>query len=378
MLTSLQVKNYRNLKDFKLDSLVQVNLITGKNNTGKTSLLEAVAIYASKGSFSFVVELLRSHGEYFRIEDDNASHLIALNMEALSSLFSDWKIGFEINNTISIVGIDKEATIEIPDNSNFVEIKFVKYDENIDSDTENAGVVNKRLVISDYDENNMDDYKTGLYISTGDRNQLIVLERNIFFPRLIGKVLNSNKIEFIKTNSIDRDNNAVLFDNIALTDKEKFIIDALKIIEPSTERIAFVGKGSRDRSAVIKLSKRNEVLPLRNMGDGINRILTIILALVNCENGFLLIDEFENGLHYTVQKQLWSVIFKLAKRLNIQVFATTHSEDCISSFEQVLSENKKTVKGKLIRLDNVNGVIKQTEFSPQELKIANEQNIELR
>ncbi len=130
--------------------------------------------------------------------------------------------------------------------------------------------------------------------------------------------------------------------------------------------------------AVIKLSNNPRVLPLQSMGDGINRILTIILALVNADNGFLLIDEFENGLHYTVQKQLWDIIFKLAPKLNVQVFVTTHSEDCISGFESVLNSPGNSLDGKLIRLDNKNGTIKQVEFSAHELKIANDQNIEIR
>jgi len=48
----------------------------------------------------------------------------------------------------------------------------------------------------------------------------------------------------------------------------------------------------------------------------------LIFALVNAKDGFLLIDEFENGLHYTVQPKVWELIFKLAKALNVQVFAS--------------------------------------------------------
>jgi AAA15 family ATPase/GTPase len=114
------------------------------------------------------------------------------------------------------------------------------------------------------------------------------------------------------------------------------------------------------------------------MGDGINRVLTIILALVNADNGFLLIDEFENGLHYIVQEQLWKVIFNLAQKLNVQVFVTTHSEDCIAGFESILNSFNNTLEGKLIRLDNVNGTITQVEFNAQELKIASDQKIEIR
>jgi AAA15 family ATPase/GTPase len=100
--------------------------------------------------------------------------------------------------------------------------------------------------------------------------------------------------------------------------------------------------------------------------------------LVNADKGFLLIDEFENGLHYTVQEQLWNIIFSLSQKLDIQVFATTHSEDCIRSFENVLNRSTDFHDGKLVRLDNENGIIKQVEFNAKELQIATEQNIEIR
>lgn len=114
------------------------------------------------------------------------------------------------------------------------------------------------------------------------------------------------------------------------------------------------------------------------MGDGINHILSIILALVNCENGCLLIDEIDNGLHYTVQKQLWSVIFKLAIKLNVQIFATTHSSDCISSFGYALKEESNVEEGRYMRLENKLGAITYTEYNLEELKIVAAQNIEIR
>ena len=60
---------------------------------------------------------------------------------------------------------------------------------------------------------------------------------------------------------------------------------ALRIIEPDVERIAFIEESPRERTAVVKLKSISNVLPLKSMGDGINRILTIILALVNSDNG---------------------------------------------------------------------------------------------
>jgi AAA15 family ATPase/GTPase len=189
---------------------------------------------------------------------------------------------------------------------------------------------------------------------------------------------NNENVQFIRTRNIDRDINGRLWDNITLTEKELNVIEALKIIEPNTERIAFIEESSRERNAVIKLSNNNNVVPLKSMGDGINRILTIILALVNADNGFLLIDEFENGLHHTVQEQLWNIIFNLSQKLNIQVFVTTHSNDCILGFQDVLNRPENILLGKLIRLDNENGIIKQVQFDAKELKIASDNDIEVR
>ena len=115
------------------------------------------------------------------------------------------------------------------------------------------------------------------------------------------------------------------------------------------------------------------------MGDGINRILTIILAMVNCENGYLLIDEFENGLHYSVQEKLWEIIFSLAEKLNIQVFATTHSSDTIRAFENIVNQNETVpLNGLLIKLENINDAIEATTFEPRELKVITDNLIEVR
>ena len=193
--------------------------------------------------------------------------------------------------------------------------------------------------------------------------------------RTVGYIDN---FQFIKTKNIDRDINGKLWDNITLSDKEAYVIDALRIIEPEVERIAFIEEGTRERAAVVKSKANNSVVPLKSMGDGINRILTIILALVNADNGYLLIDEFENGLHHSVQEKLWEIIFYLSKKLNVQVFATTHSEDCIRGFEEALNGNKDKLDGKLIRLDLKKGVIRPVEFNSEELKIVSDGNIEIR
>ncbi|MDR1981434.1 MAG: AAA family ATPase [Tannerellaceae bacterium] len=367
MLDSLNIKNYRNLKEIQIDSLRKVNLITGKNNTGKSTILEALAIYATKGNPGLIYQLLEERGENFKQKDKNEI-LTEINIRTFASLFTHRHVGFDITDAISIGHLSA---------GKYVSLRFVRYIDEVQKD-EQGNTMRKRIVIQNDREKQVENYKIGLEIKVGSFAYILSLDEDRPFRFVFNGFEDNENMQFIRTRNIDRGINGNLFDNITLTEKEQYVIEALKIIEPQTERIAFIEETPRKRSAVIKLSNTQKVLPLRSMGDGINRILTIILALVNSVNGFLLIDEFENGLHHTVQEKLWKIIFALSQKLNIQVFATTHSEDCIHGFEHILNSSDEALSGKLIRLDNKNGKIEQVEFDARELKIANEQDIDVR
>jgi predicted ATPase len=376
MLHSLHIKNYRNLKDLKIDSVDQVNLITGKNSTGKSTILEAIAIYASRGDLYYISQLLEKRGEYFR----QPEYDVEPRYPSLSHLFTDRIIDFSTEGSILIEGKIGNTISHTADSlpSKSVGLRFVKYMDELQKNEQGANVVNRRI-LSDSECHALEAYSSATEFEVSINGHPAMHVGLDFLRYVYKRSLPEDKFQFIRTGNFDEEMNGELFDNIALTSKEQYVVDALKIVEPKTERIAFVQVESLPaRNAVIKLSETAEILPLKSMGDGMNRMLTIILALVNVENGFLLIDEFENGLHYSVQEQLWKIIFKLAKVLNVQVFVTTHSRDCISGFEKVLNSPENTTKGKLIRLDNVGGSIKVVEFLPDELKIANEQEIEVR
>ncbi len=76
-------------------------------------------------------------------------------------------------------------------------------------------------------------------------------------------------------------------------------------------------------------------LALTELGDGVRHLVSIVTSLYAAENGYLFIDEMDNGIHYSVLDELWHTIFELSKQLNVQVFATTHSKECIESFNRV-------------------------------------------
>ncbi len=113
------------------------------------------------------------------------------------------------------------------------------------------------------------------------------------------------------------------------------------------------------------------------MGEGMNRMLGIALALVNAKDGMLLIDEVDTGLHYSVLPDLWKLIFEVAHRLNVQVFATSHSKDCVEAFQQA-ADNNKDEEGILVRLEVQDGEVVPVTFDERMLNIATREHIEVR
>jgi predicted ATPase len=174
---------------------------------------------------------------------------------------------------------------------------------------------------------------------------------------------------------------SALWDLTSLTDLESEVISALRMIEPRVEGIALVedlyGRSRGDeRIPLVRMAGAKEPLPLKSMGDGLTRLFHIIVALVNAQNGILLIDEFENGLHWSIQPLVWDTVFRVAERLNVQVFATTHSRDCIQGFEQAWSKHLDL--GAFFRLDLKDEMVRVREYTAETLTDALEAKVEVR
>jgi AAA15 family ATPase/GTPase len=383
MIESLEIKNYRNLKHLTLHKLGRVNLFVGKNNTGKTSVLEAISIYHKRGSLDWVFqEILENRKE--NLVDSDSKKYQELAIESLSSLFTNRIIPYTVNDAIQI----KEPL----DSSSEFSLRFAKYIQikNEVPDEEGmpeflAGMMgiidkmsSKRLeVASDYRG-----ARIGVEVKNGNIVDFHSLDKDRDFIEFISNFDNdtqSEDLRFIRSRDINQEENIELWSKIALTEREQDVINALKILEPRVERLAYVQvENSEEQVPKIKLEGQSKPWSILTMGDGINRILTFILNLVNIKDGILLIDEFENGLHYSVQESLWEVIFATAHKLNLQVFVTTHSNDCINAFSRVMERFPKYSDGRMIRLDNKNGDISAKEFEAEKLQIADENGIELR
>lgn len=160
---------------------------------------------------------------------------------------------------------------------------------------------------------------------------------------------------FINCKSLSTELAQQIWADFSLTEKEEEILSALKIIDEQIDGFNFINTDGRivplvKMARLVNGEAKNIRIPISELGDGLVHVLNIIIALLSCQNGVLLLDEAESGLHYTTQMKLWQLIFRLANQYNVQVFATTHSNDCIVSFARAAKERERQ-EGILIRIE---------------------------
>ena len=113
------------------------------------------------------------------------------------------------------------------------------------------------------------------------------------------------------------------------------------------------------------------------MGEGIARLTSIVLAIGNSSNGVVLVDEIENGFHHSVLHKVWRVIGEAARRFNTQVFATTHSMECIVAAHRAFVEGGTYDFG-LHRLERIDKIIQDVSYPQEVLEAAIEMSLEVR
>lgn len=346
MLKSLEIQNYRNLRHLRIHKVGRVNLILGKNNTGKSSFLEGIALYISYENldfFGWINKFLQYRGEILEegIEYEKQE-------QAIASFFYKKKVSyFDDSLSIKIGEIDDSAPLVV---------KMIKAIYNEDQ---------KLIIAQSQNDIGSHPFSVELLAKKNDNDFMSLILSEKVYRRRLSREFERVPFELIPSAIINSPINGNFWDKVALrTEKRKRVFDALRTVEPRIINLHFEG----GKKPYVLLENEDDPVPLRSMGDGINRILTIILALVNCENGYLLIDEFENGLHYSVQQKLWEIIFDLAEKLNIQIFVTTHSYDCIETFAEVLNNGKYEAEaGVMIRLDNYKDNIEATIYEPSDI-----------
>ena len=380
LLPSLEIQNFRAFEHLRIERLGRVNLITGKNNVGKTSMLEALYLYARGASPYQLLELLDMRDELPKQARTQSNLKVSEDEDMIQNfkyLFHGRtpihqapdsivigpagtnKNTLELNLSMRKIPLFHETLVDQPYGEPITDIEEENDSEELDSGSvapfctvkTRAGGVYRYWLDRILDKN----YNIHLYSSDSIISPYIRAEG--WLPSAISQQ----------------------WDKVALTPQEDDVLNALRIITPNLQRIGFVGEenGIKRRLAIVRINGMQEPVPLRSMGEGLNRLFGLALALTTARDGILLVDEIETGLHYSVMRDVWKLIFQVAQRLNVQVFATTHSWDCIGAFEQAAEEDNNE-EALLIRLRERDGEIIPTVFGERELAIVTRDLIEVR
>ena len=371
---TIDIERFRAFRGLGIKGLGRVNLITGRNNTGKSSVLEALRILASDASPSVINNILHYREEDTGEPEEQGRPIDTEGLFQISTLFN----GFPQFS-------ESTAPIVISTNGGQRPMKLTLRTQWVSEEREPDGA--RKLVLRQQVDlfGEPEGGVPALTVEIGSTTRLWTLDylrRAAFrarpFRSELGEELRMACI-FVSPYGGERTATlGALWDKIALSDREKDVVEALRIIDPEISAVSMVGgEGPRQpRTAIVRSANVARPVPLRSFGDGLNRLFGIVLSLVNAKDGLLLIDEFENGMHHRVQLDVWRTVFSLARKLDVQVFATSHSWDAIEAFQKAAAEAPD--EGVLVRLSRKGDDIIPTLFREDELAIATRDRIEVR
>ncbi|MYB68209.1 MAG: AAA family ATPase [Gemmatimonadetes bacterium] len=383
-LPSLSIKGFRGIKELSIERLGRVTLLAGKNSVGKTTVLDAVQVYAARGHHKVLSELLESRQELaiaetkdVRMHKRFVPDFTALFHGRDMSRCARISIGPKSDTgqlRIEETSLDDEQISNIGALlSSSVTRGYTQVFKVVFQDTEQ--ILPWILPIQGSDAaRTVERYGGSAYLYSYD----LLGEAKWLSPigcQPLGPGLLSNK-EIVR-----------FWNAIALTDDEDRAMQALRLILGSDlERVAVIREDEPSVSyknvevedhiqrVVAKLRGQARPVPLQSLGDGALHLAGVALALANSRDSFLLIDEVENGIHHSVQPDFWRMIFKTAQANNVQVIATTHSYDCVRGFAQAAVECEE-VEGVLVRIERKNKEMWAVEYSERNLKAAAKQSI---
>lgn len=305
LLEYIEIKDFKCFKDFHAEGFKRVNLIGGKNNVGKTAFMEAC---------------------YVNVHSQDIK----------SCLFSLISLK-RMRNLLNLL-LDKEFS--------FVEL--LESNSNIFTESQ------KNLVtFYKKEENGIKEY---IFKFKGEN---IEVNANQFSSEAVS----IQNIKFIDNFGYSNEELKEVYIAVQKKDKEEILYKYINEFDDNIDKFKIMGGETPE----CKVIDRDEYQDINEFGDGLKHYISIICSLYACENGYLFIDEIDNGIHYTQLDRLWEIILRISEEQNVQVFATTHSKECIESFNrvQLKLEDEDTSYFEMIKNINTNNLYMRNLDSKQ-------------
>ncbi len=358
MITNMSIRQFRGFRNLQLRDMTELTLISGKNNSGKSTILEAVFLFLDHAAVESFSKLNQFRCAY-----------------AGASATEIWTPYFHELDTNQNIEIDAKI------NHTRYQLVFSRDDQYIPSRNLAPGDVmseflsaskqNYSLRYEFYEfKDNTEHSENGNYM-INQKGMLKEIKSNLEDNRLIalpGGYYINNTIIGNAQSLVD------WMGKLELQNRKNELIEVLRLIEPELKDIVTV---SLTGIAQLYAKIGNKLLPLRHSGDGINKLLYILLTIIENPETIILIDEIETGFHYSIYANLWKIIVETAKRYSCQVVATTHSYECIAGAVEGIAESYGDAFS-FYRIENSNNRETAYRYSYAELSYAISSSMEVR
>ena len=310
MITNLNIENFRGIQKLSIKEMRRLVLLSGNNNVGKSSVLEAVFLmmdHLSPDSFS------RMNG--FR----------GLNIPTNGvSLWEPLFYQMNPDNTIRIQAKRGEDTLTLSyaKDDSYIPALNGGIPKNVAGSFQSSAKRNYTLRFDFQVEGSADYSEIGHY--TASENGML---RELADDDGDKQVMQLSYTSFVNNNFV-RTDRAILdrMGKAEINGEKEKLIHFLNRIDSSISDIVTL---STNGIPQLYINTNRKLLPVQFSGDGINKLLYIVLSIMDARDGILLIDEIDTGFHYSMYEDLWKIVSDVSRDYNCQVIATTHSYENI-------------------------------------------------
>jgi len=347
MIESIEIKNFRCFESLSLKGLARINLLVGKNGSGKTAILESVFLGGGRSpEIVFRIRMWRGY-ETLQISSDR---------EKYESVWRDLFYKFDQNRVAEISIVSSE------NKSRSVKISYNKSQAvTLPPGIQAANQFIANPIVFEY--NNQDKKVFRLPVQ--------------FTPQgmVVGQapIPGINMAFFASQQPIPVTQFTQQFSELSKAKRQGEIVEGLRSQFPFIEDLSVeVDAGVSSIYASVKTLPQK--IPLSLLSSGINRLVCILIALIYTPKGAVVIDEIENGFYYETMGTVWKLISEFASKYDSQVFASTHSLECLQAAAKTLKPEDFT----LIQTSRSNGGASAMIAQGSDAAAAIQQDVEVR
>lgn len=343
MLNAVHLERYRRFKALSLTDLARVNLIVGRNNVGKSSVLEAVGILTSPSAYAAW----------------SAAHRRARFGEQPPSI-AGLCHGFAFGEG---AGFDLSGVLGAPEPPGVADLR-TRLGVNLQVQRPPASAAEEVTW-----QARVQRFERGMKtVDVGPNGEIRSGEwrRDLHRERRSAPAVNMLTVQPAHTAELAR-----MLSDVMLTAHEARVLAALQLVDPRVLRVApHIKPDNGPPDVRVQLKGVAQPVAISNLGEGSTRMLSLALALGTAAGGYALFDEVDTGLHHSVMDAMWDLVIKTATALDVQVFATTHDDDCWQALGRVAAPGE----ARLYRLEE-GGVV---DYSGSALRAAAQSETEVR